>query len=64
MYEAYMAEVLSRSETEQITRRIERRRVALERSALAPAPIEQVVRREPRAVRMPQPTAPCVGCPA
>jgi len=40
MYEAYMAEVLSRSETEQITRRSERRRIAVQRAARAPAPLE------------------------
>jgi len=60
MYEAFVAEVLSRSETEQITRLIERRRVALERAATAPAPIE---RRRPRTAPA-QPVSPCVGCPA
>lgn len=60
MYEAYMAEVLSRSEAEQITRLIERRQVAVERGANAPAPLERHLRR-PGFAPMP---APCAGCPA
>lgn len=60
MYEAYMAEMLSRSESDQIDRLVERRRIAAERSATAPAPFEVRTRRPGFA---PQP-APCLGCPA
>ncbi|MRH27889.1 hypothetical protein GH740_00970 [Microbacterium sp. SYP-A9085] len=60
MYEVYVAEVLSRSQEEAITRALERRRVAIQRVAVAAAPVPA---RVARIVRHARPVALCVGCP-
>jgi hypothetical protein len=61
MYDVYVAEVLSRSQEDMITRALERRRVVIERAAVAAVPVPP---RVARIVRRARPVALCVGCPA